>query len=273
MSRKRSNDEPLKYIGYSMRTKQWYIVNKNKKQDDTYEFFNAGARAFTYINRRSNKLVKIIHGPHYVPEDNYAGFINNCEKEIEYQQRAAENGLGPRVYEGQYGFVPKEDSFYSKNEFPYFYIVMEYLSEKNGWNLIHIGDKPDSLFCEYIEKLVSKTGLINIEDPRTHLYYNDKKEKLYMIDYGNYEECGDRSVSECVELMNIALGVQCASSKKTKRTKDTKDTTETTRTIKRRKIEDTTKTKSGGYTKQLRKRKTHKRKTHKRKTHKRRHIK
>ena len=271
MSRERSDDEPLKYIGYSMRTHQWYIVNKNNKQDDTYEFFNAGATAFTYINRRSNKLVKIIHGPHYVPEDNYADFINDCEKEIKYQQSAAANGLGPRVYDGQYGFVPKEDSFYSKNEFPYFYIVMEYLSEKNGWRHLFIGDKPDSVFCNYIEKLVTKTGLINIKDPQTHFYYNDKKEKLYMIDYGNYEECGDRSVSDCVELMNIALGIECASSKQTKRTKYT---TETTKTIKRRKIEeDTTKTKSGGYTKQLRKRKTHKRKTHKRKTHKRRHIK
>lgn len=251
MSRERTKYEPLKYIGYSMRTKQWYSVNKNKKRDDTYEFFNAGAMAFTYINRASNKLVKIIHAPHYVPEDNYAGFIKNCEKEIKYQESAAANGLGPRVYDGQYGFVPKEHSFYSKDKSPYFYIVMEYLSEKNGWNHIHIGDKPASVFCNYVEKLVSKTGLINIKDPRTHLYYNDKKQKLYMIDYGNYEECGDRSVSDCVELMNIALGIHCASSKQ---------------------IKDTTKAKSGGYTKQLRRRKTHKRKTRS-KTHKRKHIK
>jgi hypothetical protein len=265
MSRVSSNDEPLKYIGYSMRKKQWIIIDKKNKRHDTYEFLNAGATSFTYVNPESNKLVKIIHGPHYVPEDNYAEFINKCEKEIEYQQRAAENGLGPLIYAGQSGFVPKEDSFYSKNEFPYFYIVMEYLSEKNGWNPTFIGDKPDSLFCEYTQNLVSKTGLINVKDTDAHFYYNDKTDKLYMIDYGNYEECGDRSVSECVELMNIALGIQCASSKKTKRKKYTTETTRTTRTTKRRKIEDTTKTKSGGYTK----RKTYKRKTHKRKTNKR----
>jgi hypothetical protein len=257
MSRVRSKDEPLKYIGYSMSKKQWIIIQKKNKRDDTYEFLNAGATAFTYVNPASNKLVKIIHGPQYDPEDNYAGFIKECEKEIEYQQRAAENGLGPRIYAGQYGFVPKEHSFYSKNESPYFYIIMEYLSEKNGWSPIFIGDKPDSIFCNYLQKLVSKTGLINVKDPHAHFYYNNKKEKLYMIDYGNYEECGDRSVSKCVELMSSALGIHCGSSKQTKSTKSTKSakSTKSTKSAKS--------AKSGGYTKQLRKRK---RKTHKRKT-------
>ena len=69
---------------------------------------------------------------------------------------------------------------------------MEYLSKKKGWERTFIGDKPDSIFCNYIEKFVSKTGLINIKDPQAHFYYNDKKDKdnLYMIDYGNCEECG-----------------------------------------------------------------------------------
>ena len=245
-----SMDEPLKYIGYSMSKKRWIIIQKKQKRDDTYEFLNAGATAFTYVNKANNKLVKIIHGPRYIPEDNYAGFIKECEKEIEYQHRAADNGLGPRIYIGQYGFVPKEHSFYSKDESPYFYIIMEYLSEKNGWKHIFIGDKPDSVFCNYIQELVSKTGLINVTDPQAHFYYNDKKDKLYMIDYGNFKECGKHSVSECIELMSSALGIKCVS-KQTKSAKSTKSTKST---------------KSGGYTKQLQKRKkTYTQRRHKKK--------
>jgi len=205
------DDEPLKYIGYSMHKKQWIIIPKHKKRDDTYEFFNAGATAFTYVNPSTNKLVKIIHGPRHTPADNYAGFIKECEKEVEFQNKAAKNGLAPRIYVNQYGFVTKEHSFYSKDEMPYFYIIMEYLSEDNGWEHVFIGDKPDSIFCDYIEKIVSKTGLINVKDPQAHFYYNSEKDKdkLYMIDYGNCEECGERSSSECIVLMSSALGVNC----------------------------------------------------------------
>ena len=206
------DDEPLKYIGYSMHKKQWIIIPKHKKRDDTYEFFNAGATAFTYVNPSTNKLVKIIHGPHFPPANNdYTDFIKECEKEVEFQMKAADNELAPHIYKDQCGFVPKEDSFYSKDETPYFYIVMEYLSKNKGWEHVFIGDKPDSIFCDYIEKIVSKTGLINVKDPQAHFYYNSEKDKdkLYMIDYGNCEECGERSSSECIVLMSSALGVNC----------------------------------------------------------------
>ena len=172
-----TDDNQLKYIGYSMRKQQWVIIPKHKKRDDTYEFFNAGSTAFTYVNPSSNKLVKIIHGPHYEPDDNYVDFIKECKNEIEYQNKAAKNGLAPRIYVNQCGFVPKEQSYYSKGESPYFYIVMEYLSETRGWEHTFIGDKPDSIFCNYIENFVSKTGLINVKDPKAHFYYNDKKDK------------------------------------------------------------------------------------------------
>jgi len=234
-----TDDNILKYIGYSMRKQQWVIIPKDKKRDDTYEFFEAGASAFTYVNPSTNKLVKIIHGPRYDTDDNYVDFIKECEKEIENQQRASENGLAPHIYINQSGFVPKENSFYSKNETPYFYIIMEYLSKKKGWERTFIGDKPDSIFCNYIEKFVSKTGLINIKDPQAHFYYNDKKDKdnLYMIDYGNCEECGIRSVSKCIDLMASVLGIKCATKKtkggyhykKQKRTKRTKHTKRTKR--------------------------------------------
>ena len=205
------------YIGYSMRKKRWVSIRHEDKRYDTYEFFNSGATAFTYVNAASNELVKIIHGPYYEPHDNYAAFIKECEKEIEYQQRAARNGLGPRIYDGKYGFVEKENSFYNT---PYFYIVMEYLSEKNGWKHIFAGDIRDSIFCNYIKDLVSKTGLINDEDPQAHFYYNNKKNKLYMIDYGRCKECKnlDVSESECIELMSSALDINCDKDRMTMRT-------------------------------------------------------
>ena len=220
-----TDNDQLKYIGYSMSKQQWVIIPKHKKRDDTYEFFEAGANAFTYVNPSTNKLVKIIHGPRYDPGDNYVDFIKECEKEIEYQKSAAKNGLAPHIYINQSGFVPKEKSFYSKDESPYFYIIMEYLSKKKRWEHTFIGDKPDSIFCNYIERFVSKTGLINIKDPQAHFYYNDKKDKdnLYMIDYGNCEECGKRSIPKCIDLMASALGIKCAT-KKTQKTKSTKST-------------------------------------------------
>lgn len=205
------------YIGYSMRKKRWVSIRHEDKRSDTYEFFNSGATAFTYVNAASNKLVKIIHGSRYGSDDNYAAFIKECEKEIEYQQRAARNGLGPRIYDGKYGFVEQKNSFYDT---PYFYIVMEYLSEKNGWKHIFAGDIRDSIFCNYIKDLVSKTGLINDEDPQAHFYYNNKKNKLYMIDYGRCKECKnlDVSESECIELMSSALDINCDEDRMTMRT-------------------------------------------------------
>jgi len=218
--------EPSKYIGYSMRKKQWVSIKPKDKRIDTYEFFDSGATAFTYVNPASNKLVKIIHGPRYKPDDDYAEFITECEKEIEYQYRAAKNGLGPHIYRRQSGFISKENSFYST---PYFYIVMEYLSEENGWEHIFIGDKPDNIFCDYIKDFVSKTGLINVKDPQAHFYYNDTKDKdkLYMIDYGNFEECGKRSISKCIILMNSALGIKCNKDQTTMQTEGKKSITKT----------------------------------------------
>ena len=246
--------EVSKYIGYSMRKKQWVNIKQKDKRDDTYEFFNSGATAFTYVNAASNKLVKIIHGPRYEPDDNYAAFIKECEKEIEYQQRAARNGLGPRIYDGKYGFVEKENSFYDT---PYFYIVMEYLSEKKGWKHTFIDDKPDSIFCHYIKDLVSKTGLINVKDPQAHFYYNNKENKLYMIDYGNCEECenlDDVSESECIKLMSSALGINCKKGQTTTQTEGKKGITKTSNGAKY----NSGGTKTHKLNKKLRKCKTHK---------------
>lgn len=221
------NSKPSKYIGYSMRKNKWVSIKPKDIRSDTYEFFNSGATAFTYVNPTSNKLVKIIHGPRYKPDDDYDAFIKKCEKEIEYQQRAAINGLGPRIYHGQYGFIEEKNSFYST---PYFYIVMEYLSEENGWKHIFAGNiRYDIIFCDYIEDFVSKTGLINVKDPQAHFYYNYRENKLYMIDYGNCEECKNFSVSksECIELMSSALGVNCDKGRTTMRTDEKRNITKT----------------------------------------------
>ena len=142
---------------------------------------------------------------------------------------------------------------------------MEYLSEKNGWEHIFAGNiRYDSIFCDYIEDFVSKTGLINVKDPQAHFYYNDKKDKhkLYMIDYGNCEECKNFSVSksECIELMNSALGVNCDKGRTTIRTEEKRNITKTSNGAKYN---------SGG-TKTHKRIKNTKKKLHKSKTHKKR---
>jgi hypothetical protein len=246
-----------KYIGYSMSKKQWILIPEENVRNDTYEFFDAGATAFTYVNTTSNTLVKIIHGPYIDPEDNYVEFIKKCEKEVEYQQRASKYKLGPKIY--YHGYVPKEKSFYSKGEYPYYYIVMDYLSNNTGWTHIHGGEIPNSVFCNYIQTLVSKTGLINVKDPELHFYYNENEQKLYMIDYGNCEECVDISESECVNLMsNKLLGINCID-ESIKRKRESSNTS-------------TKRTRRYGGSKKY-KRKTNKKRTHKNKTKRKLHYK
>jgi hypothetical protein len=200
----KEEEEKLRYIGYSMAKKKWLLISPTAIREDTFEFINSGATAFVYANKSSNRIVKIIRGSAYKTEKD---FINECLKEITYQQNAAKYGLAPRVY--HHGFVDKTNSPFYDYELPYYYVIMDYLSEDSGWNQIFADNDPP-LFCEYINNLVDKVGLINIKDPYAHFFTNGKK--LMMIDYGNCIECAGTASTkkECKESMAKTLGIQCS---------------------------------------------------------------
>jgi len=189
----------MKYIGYSMRKKQWIKIPDNKIRDDTYEFLGGGATAYTYINHSSNKLVKIIIGSQYKTDEE---FITECEKEVEFQNRAANEDLAPTIY--FHGLIEQEKSIFRDRDnnsiVPYYYIVMEYLSENKGWKYVFPDDIPEHS-SKYIYNLVKKTGLINIKDPDMHFYFNHKLQKLFMIDYGNCEECELKNEDNAMDCM------------------------------------------------------------------------
>lgn len=215
------DENSIKYIGYSMAKKKWIIIKPANIRSDTYEFLNSGATALVYFNKATNRVVKIIRGSAYSSNDT---FIQKCEKEVAYQSRAADFGLAPKVF--HYGFIEKNDSFlYPDDKLPYYYIVMEYLAEADGWNQIYADNSPE-LFCRFISDLVDKAGIINVEDPYVHFFYNERKKKLLMIDYDRCIECDNKK--QCKIDMANALGITCLTggSKKTRSKK--------TKTIKRK---------------------------------------
>ena len=208
------DEEPLKYIGYSMAKKKWFIVKPANIRSDTYEFLNSGATSLVYYNKASNRVVKIIRGSEYTSNDN---LIKKSQKEVAYQSRAADFGLAPKVF--HHGFIETNDSFlYPDVKIPYYYILMESLSEDNGWEQVYATQNPQ-LFCKFINDLVDKVGIINTEDPHAHFFYNKRQDKLLMIDYDRCIVCSDKN--QCKIDMANALGITCLSGgiKKKKYTK------------------------------------------------------
>jgi hypothetical protein len=198
------DEEPLKYIGYSMAKKKWFIVKPANIRSDTYEFLNSGATSLVYYNKASNRVVKIIRGSEYTSNDN---LIKKSQKEVAYQSRAADFGLAPKVF--HHGFIETSDSFlYPDVKIPYYYILMESLSEDNGWEQEYATQNPE-LFCKFINDLVDKVGIINIEDPHAHFFYNKRQDKLLMIDYDRCIDCSDKN--QCKIDMAKALGITCLS--------------------------------------------------------------
>ena len=198
------DEEPLNYIGYSMAKEKWFSVKPANKRPDTYEFLNSGATSLVYYNKASNRVVKLIRGSEYTSNDT---LIKKCEKEVSYQSRAADFGLAPKVF--HHGFIEKKDSFlYPHDKISYYYIVMEYLAEDDGWNQMHAENNPE-LFCKFINDLVDKVGIINTEDPHAHFFYNKTTQKLLMIDYERCIDCADKK--QCKLDMANALGITCLS--------------------------------------------------------------
>jgi len=137
-------------------------------------------------------------------------FITECKKEIDFQMRAANEDLAPTIY--FHGMIEQSSSIFRDRDnsiVPYYYIVMDYLSEKKGWKYVFPDDIPEHSL-KYIYNLVKKTGLINIKDPDMHFYFNHKLQKLYMIDYGNCEECdlkNEDNAMNCINRMTKRLHI------------------------------------------------------------------
>ena len=217
---KTTSDEDKKYIGYSNSQQRWIIIEPRHVRPDTYEFLNSGATSWVYVKRDGSKVVKIIRGSSFIPDEQ---FIAKAKKEVKYQKAAAEVGLAPQIY--HHGFIKKENSFYDKNE-PYYYIEMDNLSEATGWNPIFASQAPE-LFCKFIRDLVVKVGIINVEDPQLHFFYNGSE--LRMIDFDRCIECasvtgasatgasvtgasvtGASETEICIAAMAKALGINCS---------------------------------------------------------------
>ena len=195
-----SDEEEMRYIGYSMSRNKWILIKPANVRADTYEFLNSGATAIVYANIALNKIVKIIRGSEYKTA---AEFIAESQQEVKYQSAAARYGFAPQIY--HHGFVEKENAPFWQYTLPYYYIVMDYIGEANGWEQIYAEDNPP-LFCDFINNFVDKVGFINNEDPYAHFYYNKYINKLIMIDYGRCYECSADKM-ECKREMAKVLGL------------------------------------------------------------------
>lgn len=195
-----SDEEEMRYIGYSMSRKKWILIKPANVRADTYEFLNSGATAIVYANIALNKIVKIIRGSEYKTA---AEFIAESQQEVKYQAAAARYGFAPQIY--YHGFVEKENAPFWQYTLPYYYIVMDYIGEANGWEQIYAEDNPP-LFCDFINNFVDKVGFINNEDPYAHFYYNKYINKLIMIDYGRCYECSADKM-DCKRQMAKVLGL------------------------------------------------------------------
>ena len=206
MSLEKEAQEAPTYIKFS--GEKWIKIGN--PEADGYEGIGYGATAVTYANANANadRLVKIIRGP-AEPEE-YENFINNTKKEIKYQSRAASKGLAPRIYKSD--FVDNKNNDSPFFNLPYYYIEMDYLSEEKGWRPIFADDHP-ILACKFINDLVNKCSLVNTEDPQAHFYYNEKINKINMIDYGRVVKC-NADKNKCIKKMNTALGLKCSNNTK-----------------------------------------------------------
>lgn len=162
-------------------------------------------------------------------DNNIDTLRQSAENEVRFQQIAAEHKLGPTIY--AHGFYNSDaPPFTGYNEYennangetkqtpftftePFYYIIMEYYSKKNGWNgPVYVSDNQIDkklsnvdLFYNYLDKLIYTAGIANIFDPIMHFYYHPVH-GLRMIDYGRCVFCSTLDEQkECIKQMAISL--------------------------------------------------------------------
>ena len=159
----------------------------------------------TYGDISGNIICKLVY-----PDDTIPTLIQSVTKEVEFQNKAAEHNLGPKIYE--HGFSGESIPFTGIHEYdddndgerkqipfhfvkPFYYIIMEYYSKKNGWKgPVYVSDPKlskisnNDLFYQFIHKLIFEAHIANIIDPIMHFYYHPVH-GLRMIDYGRCIDC------------------------------------------------------------------------------------
>ena len=180
---------------------------QDENEDETELLFIARRYStITYGSIDGKIICKLIY-----PDDTINTLIESATKEVEFQNKAAVHNLGPKIYNHGFsgdsipfaGFYEYDDKYAETQQIPFpfanpfYYIIMEYYSKKNGWKgpvYVVSEEQLDSklsnndLFYNFIYKLIFKAEIANILDPINHFYYHPVH-GLRMIDYGRCIDC------------------------------------------------------------------------------------
>ena len=160
----------------------------------------------SYGDTSGNIICKLVYPDSTIPK-----FLESVKKEVELQNKAAKHNLGPKIYKhgfsqesipftGFYEYEDDNDGETKRIQFnfpnPFYYIIMEYYSNKNGWKgPVYVSNEQldsklsnNELFYEFIYKLIFEADIANILDPIMHFYYHPDH-GLRMIDYGQCIYC------------------------------------------------------------------------------------
>jgi hypothetical protein len=197
---------------------------------------------FSIIFQHRHVIIKILF-PITQHPDNIIKLQQSSENEVHLQLSAAKYKLGPKIYKHKL-FMANSDTILpfticDKNGFPrleppqfsFYYIIMENYSPLNGWSSEIGGSSIGSLFklqsrqfkiipggisnnelgYRFINKLVSKAHVVNIEDPIGHFYYHPDH-GLRMIDYGSCihstRKDTDKYIKQMCDILQIIIPYQ-----------------------------------------------------------------
>lgn len=179
-----------------------FSSNKNHDRYKEFKFVGSGVYGVVYGNEEIRRVIKIM------TVNNSGKFTTEkYDEEVDKQKKASDFDIAPKIYNSG---ITKSASLNNGDDF--YYIEMDYLSERYGWEYVHSQDrdKINDLFCNFINTLIDDADLCNKHDPEGHFYYNKQLNKIYMIDYGNVDYCDNiKCKSDCKKIMFKKLELKC----------------------------------------------------------------